>query len=225
MTRNRSTSFARPGGGAAPSRRSRLLLALVAALPLAAAAQEAAPALQEDPRAARFREIERGLWVGLEAGFVGFAKTPTMDAARFPQAGAGGGFASGFGVGVSVGFDLGSRLALSVFALGSNARASASYGAFDVLAAGGDVRFAPIAWRDAQGVERLHGYVHVRGGYLLSHPEALFDSKDFLVGGGIGIEYFTRLRHFSVGIALDGMFVGKVKVPGLALAPTLRYTF
>jgi len=203
----------------------RLLLALVAALPLAAVAQEAAPALQEDPRAARFREIERGFWVGFEAGFVGFTKTPTMDAARFPYAGGGGGFASGFGVTVSVGVDLSSRLALSAFAMGSNARASASYGAFDVLAAGGDLRLAPFAWQDAQGVERLHGYVHVRGGYLLSRPDSLFDSRDFMIGGGIGIEYFTRLRHFSVGLALDGMFVGKVKVPGVALSPTLRYTF
>jgi len=203
----------------------RLLLVIAAALPLAAAAQEAAPVLQEDPRAARFREIERGFWVGFEAGFVGFAKSPTMDAVKFPYAGAGGGFASGFGVGVSVGYDITSRLALSAFALGSNVKANASYGAFDVFAAGGDLRLAPIAWRDSQGVERLHGYLHVRGGYLLSRPEALFDSSDFLVGGGIGIEYFTRLRHFSVGVALDGMFVGKVKVPGLALTPTLRYAF
>lgn len=203
----------------------RFLMVIVAALPLAGAAQEAAPALQEDPRAARFREIERGFWVGFEAGFVGFTKTPTMDATRFPYAGSGGGFASGFGVTVSVGVDITPRLALSVFAMGSNAKASASYGAFDVLAAGGDLRFAPLAWRDGQGVERLHAYLHVRGGYLRSRPEALFDSSDYLAGGGIGIEYFTRLRHFSVGIALDGMFVGKVKVPGVSLAPTLRYTF
>ncbi len=202
-----------------------LSLAIAAALPLAAVAQEAAPALQEDPRAARFREIERGFWVGLEAGFVGFTKTPTMNSDKFPSAGSGGGFASGFGVGVSVGYDLSSRLALSAFALGSNVKASSSYGAFDVLAAGGDLRFAPLASRDEQGVERFHGYVHVRGGYLLSRPDSLFDSRDWFAGGGIGIEYFTRLRHFSVGIALDGTFVGKVKVPGVSLTPTLRYTF
>jgi hypothetical protein len=203
----------------------RLLPALLASLPLAAPAQEAAPVLQEDPRAARFHEVERGLWMGFEVGFVGFAKTPTADASKFPYAQAGGGFASGLGVGVSLGYDIGSRVALSLFALGSDARASASYGSFDVLAAGVDLRIAPLAWRDAQGVERLFGYVHVRGGALRSHPAALFDTSDFLFGGGVGFEYFTRLRHFSVGAAVDGIYVGKVKVPGFAVTPTLRYTF
>ncbi len=204
---------------------NRIAVALLAALPLAASAQDAAPQLPEDPRAARFREVERGLFAGFEVGYLHLTKTPTQDRVRFPYAGEDGGAAGGLLVGVHVGYDVLPRLALSAFVLGSSAKADPSYGAFDVAAAGADLRFAFLAFPDSQGVERVHLYLHGRGGYLRSRPEGLFARSDLLLGGGLGIEYFTRLRHFSVGLALDGVYVQKAKVPGFLVAPTLRYTF
>jgi hypothetical protein len=202
------------------------VLAVVAALPLAALAQEAAPSLPEDPRAARFREVERGLFAGFDMGYLAIFKTPVADPVKFPYTrGNEGGTAGGFLAGVHVGYDITPRLALAVFVLGSSEKASAAYGAFDVFAAGADLRYAFLALPDANGVERFHAYAHARGGYARTTPQGLFGTSDVLVEGGLGIEYFTRLRHFSVGLAADGLYFTKVKAAGIAVLPTLRYAF
>ncbi len=74
----------------------RTLLALcLAVLPGLAPGQEAAPALQENPRAARFNEVERGFFTGLELGYLHLMKTPVADPAAYPYAGSDGGPASG----------------------------------------------------------------------------------------------------------------------------------
>jgi hypothetical protein len=201
-----------------------LLALLLAALPPGSFAQEAAPQLQEDPRAARFREVERGFFVGFEVGYLGITKTPAPTGSGFVTQGEGG-FANGFLAGIHLGYDITSRLALAVFALGSNPRASASYGSFNLFAVGGDARFAFAAVPDVNGVERLFFYVHGRGGWLKTTPKDLFGDTDVLLQGGLGVEYFTRLRHFSVGLAADGLYFTKAKAPGFAVVPTLRYTF
>jgi hypothetical protein len=203
----------------------RTILAIAALVPFAAAAQEAAPQLPENPRAARYHEVERGLFVGCEIGFLGFNKTLNQNAAKFPSAGSNGGFASGFLTGVDVGYDITSRVALSVFAMGGDATANSSYGAFDVVATGLDLRYAVPVAKDRNGVERLFLYLHGRAGYLWSHPAYLFATTDVLYGAGFGAEYFTHLRHFSVGMTLDADYLRSVKALGFVIAPTLRYTF
>jgi hypothetical protein len=204
----------------------RPVIALLAALlPLAAAAQEAAPSLPEDPRAPRFHEIERGLSAGLEVGWMGLFKTPTAEPARYPSAGTGGGFASGLHVAMALGADLGQRLTASLVLLGVNQEASVSYGAFSLVGAGADLRLALAGYPDSQGVERFHLYLHARGAWFTTEPHGLFGTTDVLLAAGPGLEYFTRLRHFSLGMAVDGVFALKAKAPGIALVPTLRYTF
>jgi hypothetical protein len=203
----------------------RLALFIVAVLPIAAAAQEAAPPMPEDPRAPRFHDVERGFFTGFEAGYLSLFKTPTADRSKFPFAGAGGGRSDGFLVGATIGYDVTSRFALSAFALGGNSRASISYGAFSVYAFGGDMRVSLLAARDANQVERLFFYLHGRGGLLVTRPDGLFGSNDVYLAGGPGVEYFTHLRHFSVGLAADVAYVTKAKTAGLALTPTVRYTF
>ncbi len=204
----------------------RALFALCLALPLAASGQEAAPQLQEDPRAARFHDVERGLFVGFEIGYQSVLKTPVADPARFPYAPpGGGGQAGGMLVSLVVGYDLSSRLALSLFALATDLKADPSYGAFDVVGGGADIRFAVIGWGDSNGVERVYGYVHARGGYTRTNPNGLFGTNSVLAQGGVGVEYYTRLRHFSVGLALDGLYYSAPAAAGFAVTPTLRYTF
>jgi hypothetical protein len=202
----------------------RITLAALLAAGGAARAQEAAPAPIEDPRAARFKDVERGLFAGFEVGGLTFLKTRTDDAALFPYAGDGG-RSQGVAIALTVGYDLTSRLALSLFGLGTSQSARASYGAFDVLAGGLDLRWAFAGARDRNGWERLLCYLHVRGGYLVTHPAGLFGRHDLLLGGGLGLEYFTQLRHFSVGLQLDGVYALSARSPGLALSPTVRYTF
>lgn len=181
--------------------------------------------MPEDPRAPRYREVERGFFTGFEIGYLSLFKTPTADRTKFPFAGAGGGRSDGFLVGATVGYDITSRLALSAFALGGESRASVSYGAFSVYAFGGDLRVSLAALRDANQVERVFFYLHGRGGLLFTRPEGLLGDSDVYLAGGPGVEYFTHLRHFSVGLAADAAYVTKAKAAGLAITPTVRYTF
>lgn len=212
-----------------PVRSVMTRLAVVAALALAAGAaraQEAAPGPLEDPRAPKFADVERGFFVGLEAGWpVVLTKTPTKDPVKFPYAPDGGGTALGHAIGLQLGYDLTNRLALSLFAEGVFAEAGTDYGAFDLMVAGVDVRWAFYGLKDRNGWERFFVYAHARGGYVLTHPEGLFGDTDILVGGGVGVEYFAQLRHFSWWAQLDGLYVLTAASPGGALLAGVRYTF
>jgi hypothetical protein len=204
---------------------------IIAALALALAApatraQEAAPRLQEDPRAAKFKDVERGLFVGFEVGGLGFLKTPTADVVKRPYAGSGGGSSTGLVVGLNVGVDIGTRLAVSLFALGANESArDVDYGAFSVYAGGLDLRYAFWAFKDRNGWDRLFLYVHGRGGYARTWPTGLFGDAERIGAAGVGAEYYTRLRHFSVGLAVDGVLATSAGAAGWAVYPTVRYTF
>ena len=210
-----------------PLHRALLLtLAIAAAAPAGPGrAQDAAPPPAEDPRAPKFKDVERGLFVGFEAGLLGLLKTPNQDPVKYPFATDGGGNATGPVIGLHLGYDLTDRLAVALFAEGAELKASASYGAFDLLAAGLDVRYAFYGSKDRNGYERFFVYAHARGGYLISHPKGLFTDTDLLVAGGFGVEYFTQLRHFSVGLQVDGLYVLSAEAPGFAVTPLVRYTF
>jgi hypothetical protein len=207
-------------------RASGLVAALAAALfSTAAPAQDAAPALPEDPRAARFREIERGFFTGLEAGWMGFFETPVAEPTRYRAAGKGGGMSSGLHLALTVGADLGERVSLALLLLGVNQEAGVSYGAFSLVGGGGDLRVNLAGFADSQQVTRTFVYAHARGAWFVTEPHGLFGKTDVLVAGGVGVEYFTRLRHFSVGLAVDGLYALQAKSAGIAATPTLRYTF
>jgi len=201
------------------------LVALALLLPALALGQDAAPQLQEDPRAAKFKDVERGFFVAFEAGYLGLLDTPTADLEKFPLAGESGGSAGGLLVGALAGVDLGTRLSVALFAQGGNARASANYGAFSLFAGGLDVRLSLLGRRDRNDWERLYLYVHARGGYARTYPEGLFGTDEVVVAGGPGVEYYTRLRHFSLGLGADLVRATKAGATGFAVYPTVRYTF
>jgi hypothetical protein len=201
------------------------LAALALLLPALVLAQDAAPQLQEDPRAARFKDVERGFFVGFETGYQGWLDTPTADVEKFPLAGTSGGSGGGLLVGALVGMDLGSRLSVALFAQGGNAKASPNYGAFSLYAGGADVKLALLGRRDRNDWERLYVYLHARAGFARSYPEGLFGTSDVIVAGGPGVEYYTRLRHFSVALGADYVRATKAGANGYAIYPTVRYTF
>lgn len=200
-------------------------LAVIAAAPAITRAQDAAPPLQENPKTAHFNDVERGWFVGFEAGYLGFVDTPTQDPAKFPYAGKSGGAAGGLHLGLQLGRDLTSRLSLALVAQGGNERAKVSYGAFSVYAAGLDARYAFYGKKDRNDWERFFLFVHGRGGYAVTYPKGLFGTKDIVLQLGPGFEYFTRLRHFSIGASLDYVRALKAKANGFAIYPTVRYTF
>jgi hypothetical protein len=205
----------------------RILLALTLALavPASVLAQDAAGELPSDPRAAKFRDVERGLFVGFEAGWMGLVETPTDNAEAFPYAGEGGGSAGGMLVTASLGMDLGTRLSLSIFGMGTNQKASVDYGSFALFGGGVDVRFAFYGEKDRNDYERFFAFVHGRAAYVLATPEGLFGDSETLVAAGPGVEYYTRLRHFSVGLVGDVLYAVKAGSVGYAIYPTVRYTF
>jgi hypothetical protein len=203
----------------------RNLVAAALLLPALALAQDSAPQLQEDPRAAKFADVERGWFVGFDLGYLTLANTPTADQAKYSLAGDSGGRAGGMVVGANAGADLGKHFSLALFAQGGNLTAGANYGAFSLLSAGLDARWAFQSWRDRNDWERLFLYVHGRGSWARTYPEGLFGTHDTLFAGGVGIDYYTKLRHFSVGAAVDGVYAVSAKTFGLAIYPTVRYTF
>lgn len=203
----------------------RLLAVLALALPVAGLAQDAAPALQEDPRAAHYRDVERGFYVGFEIGYLHLLQTPVADPEKFRVAGTSGGSAGGIHVAVDVGYDFGSRFSLGLFGQGGNEKAGPNYGAFSLYAGGVDARVALFGTRDRNDWERFFVYVHARGGYAKTYPTGLFGSNDLVIQGGPGVEYYTQLRHFSVGFAADFVRALKAKANGFAVYPTVRYTF
>lgn len=201
------------------------ILALAVVLPSLALAQTAAPKLEEDPRAARFKDVERGFFIGFEAGYLGLLDTPTADVEKFPLAGDSGGRAGGVLVGALAGVDLGKRLSVALFVQGGNARASVDYGAFSLYAGGLDVKLALLGRKDRNDWERLYVYVHARGGLAKTYPEGLFGTNEVIAAAGPGVEYYTRLRHFSIGAGADFVYATKAGATGFAVYPTVRYTF
>ena len=204
---------------------TRTLAALAILLPALALGQEAAPKLEEDPRAPKFRDVERGFFIGFEAGYMGLLKTPTADPEKFPLAGQGGGHAGGLLVGVLVGVDLGRFLSVAAYLQDGNPRASQDYGAFSVYAGGLDVKLALLGRKDVNDWERFYLYVHGRGGVARTYPEGLFGTNETVFAGGAGVEYYTKLRHFSIALGADALYAAKAKAAGYAVYPTIRYTF
>jgi hypothetical protein len=202
-----------------------LVAAAALLLPVLALAQDSAPQLQEDPRAAKFKDVERGFFIGFEAGYQGWRDTPTADQEKFPLAGTSGGYAGGLVVGALVGVDIGQRLSVALYAQGGNAKASPDYGSFGLYAGGADVKLGLLKWRDRNDWARTFLYVHGRAGLARSYPEGLFGTDDLVVAGGPGIEYYTRLRHFSVALGADLVRATKAGATGFTVYPTVRYTF
>ena len=60
---------------------------------------------------------------------------------------------------------------------------------------------------------------------LLPNPNAGGNALDILVYGGPGIEYYTRLRHFSIALEADFCFQILTQTIGINIMPTLRYAF
>jgi hypothetical protein len=203
-----------------------LAAAVALLLPALALAQDAAPTLQEDPRAAKFKDVERGFFVGFEAGYQGWQDTPTADQSKFPLAGASGGYAGGLMVGALVGVDIGQRLSVALFGQYGTAKANPDYGSFGIFGGGADVKLGLVKWRDRNDWARTFLYVHGRAGYTVTSPEGLFlEKSDLVVSGGPGIEYYTRLRHFSVALGVDYVHATKAGANGFTVYPTVRYTF
>lgn len=183
----------------------------------------------EDKRAITFNEIERGFFFGANGGFW---------ATILPPAAAGGArpFLGGQAVQLEMGFDIGERVSPALFFLGAATnRAGSDYkglstgsslsGDFSMIVPGVTAKIRLVGLSDSQHVQRSWLYARVSAGYVFYSPTALIPKSDVLISAGPGIEYFTRLRHFSIGIEANLNFLAMTGSVGFSILPTVRYAF
>lgn len=204
-----------------------LLTGLLLLSNVARAQTPEAPANAQGDRAAvTFNEIERGVYFGLYAGPLFFSNPPSETGPR-P-------FSSGPSAQVELGVDLGTRLSLGAFVQIASIRTSAEYvgnsdgsvsGDFTTLVPGAALRARLVGFADSQEVVRTWIYLRAGAGYAMFSPKQLLPDADILVFGGPGVEYYTRLRHFSVGLEVTGTYLVDSGTYGFAVSPNLRYAF
>ncbi len=191
------------------------------AIPALANAQAAG-----DRPAETFEEIERGLYFSVLGGPYFVVNPPASEGPR-P-------FSPGQMAQVEVGVDIGERLSVGAFVMGASNRAGSEYvgesggtasGDFSMLVPGALARVHLVGFADAQDVQRTWLYLRGGVGYALFRPKQLLPDSDILVFAGPGLEYYTRLRHFSVGVEVTGTFLVRSQSFGFAVTPNLRYAF
>ncbi|HEX8823340.1 MAG TPA: adventurous gliding motility protein CglE [Archangium sp.] len=192
------------------------------AIPALANAQAAG-----DRPAETFEEIERGLYFSVLGGPYFVVNPPAPADTPRP-------FSPGQIAQVEVGVDIGQRLSVGAFVMVASNRAGSEYvgnsggaasGDFSMLVPGALARLQLVGLADVQGVQRTWIYLRGGAGYALFRPKQLLPESDILVFAGPGVEYYTRLRHFSVGIEVTGTFLVQSQSIGFAVMPNLRYAF
>lgn len=190
-------------------------------------AQTAAPALA-DKKAIKFNEIERGFFFEGRGGFYGVINPPTLLGGRTY-------FSAGQAIGLDMGFDIGERISPSLFLLASSNRMLSDYtglnttgaasGDFGAITPGAALKVRLVGFADSQEVMRTWIYVRAAGGVMFYSPPSLLPTLDVLVSGGVGLEYFTRLRHFVIGLEANFNFMALTQSLGFSILPTVKYAF
>jgi hypothetical protein len=185
-----------------------------------------------DTKVVDIDEVERGVFVSVDygptlylplagAGFVNLNPNTTVPASRLS---------------VRVGFDIANNLAVDAFVLGGfqqgdisldDVRNEKTTGDVAFIAPGAAVRFAFIT------TERVFAYVRAGAGYALWIPGSVVNpaaGAGAVVGSvhtdaSIGVEYYTKLRHVSVGVEADFQALIAPMAFGISVYPTLKYTF
>ncbi|MFP2913131.1 adventurous gliding motility protein CglE [Pyxidicoccus sp. 3LFB2] len=195
-------------------------------LPMAASAQQPTTADGDRP-AVTFDEIERGVYFAVMGGPLFLTNPPAPEGTPRP-------FSSGPMAQVEVGVDLGERLSVGLFVMGSSIRTSAEYvgnsggavsGDFSSMVPGLALRARLVGLADSQETKRTWFYLRAGGGLAMFSPKRLLPDSDILVFAGPGVEYYTRLRHFSVGLEVTGNYLVSGGSFGFAVAPNIRYAF
>jgi hypothetical protein len=208
---------------------------LAASLPALALAQtqsvSAAPLLEKE---APIDEVERGFYLGADVGLSYLGALPAQAGTPSPSS-------FGMMLRLEAGYDIGRYFTVALFGAFAAYSAGSDYigysdgqasGAFTQLIPGVDVRFNALGFADGQGVQRTWLYVKVGAGWAFFQPQALFTATPatssysaFYAFGGVGVQYYTHLRHFSIGVEVDATFLGKSKDWGFQVTPNIRYAF
>lgn len=197
---------------------------LVVLLPALAWAQ--APSKLEDKKGATYNEIERGFFFEARGGFFGVINPPALSGPSY--------FSPGQAIGLDMGFDIGERVSPTLFLLASSNRMLSDYkgtgsgaasGDFAAMMPGAAVKVRLVGFNDSQEVQRTWIYLRAGAGVVFYSPQALLPTLDVLVTAGPGIEYFTRLRHFVIGVEANFNFMALTQSVGFSILPTVKYAF
>lgn len=94
-----------------------------------------------------------------------------------------------------------------------------------MLGAGLAAKVNIIGFADSQDVKRLWVYARVAGGVNFFFPREIIKQTDFMLQAGAGVEYYTRLRHFAIGLEANFQMLFVTTTFGVTVTPTLRYSF
>jgi hypothetical protein len=201
-------------------------LLVVPALALAQESSTPPPAPTQDKEVVEFNEIERGFNLSVGGGPYFLISAPKN-----------GPFSAGQLARVELGYDIGERVSIELFLLGTSNRASSSYcgqnstgtclnsGDFSALIPGASARVNIVGFADSQEVKRLWIYAKAGAGYVDFQPQPLLPYSDVYLTGAVGLDYFTHLRHFSIGVELAFSYLVSSSSFGISLVPTVRYAF
>jgi len=174
------------------------------------------------------KEIERGIYLKLQGGVWYLLETPAHNKGEGEKS-------FGQSLQIEFGYDLGERVSLGVMLLGTFNPASSAYhgqsvnneasGGFSSLTPGLSVKVGLVGFEDAQSVKRTWIYARAAVGASFFFPKVLLPKMDYLANVGIGVEYYTRLRHFSIGLEASGVGLLRAGTFGFAITPSLRYAF
>lgn len=223
-----------------------LVLALGSFPALAQGIQSAADAPQEgeeikgDTGVAEINEVERGFYVSVDVGpnhylyldqpgFVAIGRPLFEDVAR-PTSW----FSPGTRMGLRTGYDVLNNINAEMFLTANfnegairqtDLQAGTLTGDLSHFVAGVGGRFAFLTLP----VEYPRWFVYGRAGvgYAVWFPNALAQNSfgSIHVDGSIGVEYYTKLRHLSIGAEVAFQSLLLPFAFGLQVYPTVKYTF
>lgn len=190
-------------------------------------------------------EVEQGFYIGLTGGFWSLinppANTPTFTTESGQVVNASKQyFSGGQSAQVEIGFQFMERLSVAIFVQGTANRMGSDYtgksqdprtgapaasGDFTTVIPGALARIGIWGFNDSQDVKRTWIYARVGAGYVLYQPATLLPIPDVCIFAGPGVEYFTRLRHFSIGLEANFVFMALTQAFGFTVTPMLRYSF
>jgi hypothetical protein len=186
------------------------------------------PQVTAEQAPAQLNPVEHGVYAGTSIGAL-FMHVP----------GTGAGLATGALVGVTLGYDFSPLIGLDFFGCGLSMSTPSDYqglgtnptasGDLTALFPGVELVLRLPLSKDRDDVDRLFFNVAAGGGALILNPTGLVGTRGVLAAGkaNASLEYFTHLRHFSIGLALDGLvaFPTGGTLIGGALSPFARYSF
>jgi hypothetical protein len=203
-----------------------IALVFSALLPSVALAQSSAAPPLVDREAVHFNEIERGVNVGVAAGYYYLLHAPVSSGT--------GPSSPGLTVRVDLSYDFGERLSVGIFGMATANKAGSDYfgksggtasGDFSAVIPGATLRLNALGFADSQEVKRVWFYARGGIGYVAYWPTKLLPQSDVLAFVGLGIEYFTPMRHFSIAFEALGTDLVQSSSFGFALTPVVRYAF